>query len=64
MGKLAERTKVAFTTAQRAIDRLESAGIVSLATERKRDRVYCARAILEILEEPSRVGADRPRRST
>ena len=62
VGKLAERTRVAFTTAQRAIDRLESAGIVSLATERKRDRVYCARAILEILEEPSRVGTGRPAR--
>ena len=62
VGKLAERTKVAFTTAQRAIDRLEAAGIVSLATERKRDRVYCARAILEILEEPSRVGTTSPRR--
>lgn len=62
VGKLAERTGVAFTTAQRAIDRLESAGIVSLVTEAKRNRVYCARAILEILEEPSRVGTGRARR--
>ncbi len=49
---LARRLKVAFTTAQRAIDRLESAGIVALASEAKRNRLYCARAILEILEEP------------
>jgi Fic family protein len=56
--KLAERLGVAFTTAQRAIDRLESAGIVSLASEGKRDRVYCARRILEILEEPPRLETD------
>jgi len=49
--KLAERLDVAFTTAQRAIDRLESAGIVELTGQARRNRVYCARAILEILEE-------------
>ncbi len=52
--KLAERLDVAFTTAQRAIDRLERAGIVTLTVEAKRNRVYCARAILEILEGPAR----------
>jgi Fic family protein len=56
VNRLAERLRVAFTTAQRAIDRLESAGIVALAGEGKRNRVYCARAILEILEEPPRLG--------
>ncbi len=64
VGKLAERTGVAFTTAQRAIDRLEGEGIVALATEAKRNRVYCARAILRVLEEPSRVGTARGRRTT
>lgn len=59
VGKLAERTGVAFTTAQRAIDRLESVGIVALATEAKRNRVYRARAILEILEEPPRLDGTR-----
>lgn len=54
VNKLAARLGVAFTTAQRAIDRLESADIVALASEAKRNRVYCARAILEILEEPPR----------
>jgi ribosomal protein S25 len=44
---------VAFTTAQRAIERLERIGIVKQATEAKRDRVYCARALLDILEEPA-----------
>lgn len=55
VNKLAERLDVAFTTAQRAIDRLEGAGVVTLATEARRNRVYCARAILEVLEEPPRL---------
>lgn len=62
--KLADRLGVAFTTAQRAIGRLEGAGIVNLALETKRNRVYCARDILEILEEPPRLVEDtsaRPR---
>lgn len=63
--KLAERTRVAFTTAQRAVERLESAGIVALATEAKRNRVYVAKAILDVLEGPSRVGTTRgPRRGS
>lgn len=48
--KLSLRLDVAFTTAQRAIDRLAAAGILVLTGEAKRNRVYCARAILEILE--------------
>lgn len=48
--KLAERLRVAFTTAQRTIDRLASEGIVELASETRRNRVYHAPAILEILE--------------
>jgi len=54
---LSDRLDVAFTTAQRAIDRLESAGIVGLTGQAKRNRVYCARAILEILEEPPRLAS-------
>jgi Fic family protein len=50
--RLAERLEVAFTTAQRTIDRLEAEGIVELQGEARRNRVYCARAILRILEEP------------
>ncbi len=48
-GKLA----VAFTTAQRAIERLERAEIVKRTGDAKRDRVYCASALLDILEEPA-----------
>ena len=62
VNRLAARLGVAFTTAQRAIDRLEAAGIVALAGPAKRNRVYCARAILEVLEEPSRLDRGRPRR--
>ena len=56
--KLAQRLDVAYTTAQRAIDRLEAAGIVELTGAAKRNRVYCARAVLDILEEPPRLATD------
>jgi Fic family protein len=44
---------VAFTTAQRAIQRLERLGIVEQLGTAKRDRIYCAKALLDILEEPA-----------
>ena len=62
VNRLAARLDVAFTTAQRAIDRLESMGMVALASESKRDRVYCARAILAILEESPSLGTSRIKR--
>lgn len=62
VNKLAERLDVAFTTAQRAIDRLEAAGIVAVEGDAKRNRVYCARAILEILEEPPQLVKDNAAR--
>jgi Fic family protein len=51
----AERLGVAFTTAARAIERLERARILKRTSKAQRDRVYCARAILDILEEPARL---------
>ncbi len=48
---LASRLDVAFTTAQRAIDRLEMLDIVSRVGEARRSRVYCAGEVLDILEE-------------
>jgi Fic family protein len=60
VNRLAERLAVAFTTAQRAIDRLESAGIVSLASEARRNRVYRAGALLAIFEEPPKIATARP----
>jgi Fic family protein len=51
----AEKLGVAFTTAQRAIQRLERLGIIKQAGDAKRDRVYCAKALLEILEEAAQL---------
>ena len=51
--KISETLNVAFTTAQRAISKLEQSGIVSKISKGKRDRVYCATDILHILEEPT-----------
>ena len=48
-----EKLGIAFTTAQRAIERLERLGIVQQAGTAKRGRVYCAKALLDILEEPA-----------
>ena len=36
---------------ERAMERLEALGAVSLAAGERRNRVYCARAILDVLEE-------------
>jgi Fic family protein len=53
----AEALGIAFTTAQRTIERLERAGIIRQVGEAKRGRVYCANALLDILEEPARLSA-------
>ena len=51
----AQKLHVAFTTAQRAIERLELAGIVKPVSDAKRDRVYCAQALLAVLEESAQL---------
>lgn len=53
----AQTLGIAFTTAQRTIERLERAGIIKQVGEAKRGRVYCAKALLDILEEPARLSA-------
>ena len=53
--KCAERLGVAFTTAERAIERLEKARILRRTSPARRDRVFCAKLILDILEEPARL---------
>ena len=53
--KTAREMKLAFTTVQRAMQRLEVMGIVAEVSEAKHGRVYCAKALLEILEEPARL---------
>ena len=55
----AGKLDVAFTTAQRAIERLQHLGIVRLVGKAKRDRVYCAHALLDILEEPAHLTTAR-----
>jgi hypothetical protein len=52
---VADKLAIAFTTAQRATERLERARIVKRVGAAKRDRVYCATALLDILEEPARL---------
>ncbi len=51
----AEKLNVAFTTAQRAIEKLARLEIVKQKGDAKRDRVYCAQALLDILEEPAQL---------
>jgi Fic family protein len=49
------RLKVAFNTVLRAIGKLEEEGVVKEISGGRRDRVYCAKALLDILEEPARL---------
>ncbi len=53
--RAAERLGVAFTTAQRAVERLRKRSILKEATEARRNRVYCAETLLAVLEEPPRL---------
>ena len=49
-GGLSEKLGIAYTTARRAFDRLEAAGIVEPLGPAKRNRIWCAREMLEIME--------------
>ncbi|HYK82772.1 MAG TPA: Fic family protein [Gemmatimonadales bacterium] len=51
----AQRMNVAFTTAQRAIATLERRGMLQHVAGERRGRVYCAKALLKILEAPARL---------
>ncbi len=53
--KTAEDLGVAYTTAQRAVEKLERLSIVQEISQSKRNRVYCAKALLDILDEPARI---------
>ena len=50
-----KQLSVAFTTAQRGIKKLEELSILSEVSGAKRDRVYCAKTLLDILEEPAQL---------
>jgi cell filamentation protein, protein adenylyltransferase len=47
-----QRLGLAYNTIMRAIGQLENQGIVKEVSGAKRDRVYCAKKLLQILEEP------------
>ena len=53
--KVADRLGVAYTTAQRAVEKLISAGILERIGEARRDRVVCAQRIMEVLNEPPKL---------
>lgn len=55
--KIALMMNVAFTTAQRAIEKLQTLQIIAQVSSGKRDRVYCAVQILSILEESAKISA-------
>ena len=51
---------VAYNTVMRAIVALEVGGVLAKVGDGKRDRVFCARAILDILDEPARLVPEPP----
>lgn len=55
VGGAARKNKMAFPTAQRAIDKLEKAGVLKQTSDAKRNRIYCARKILDILDAPAKL---------
>ena len=63
VGGIAKELDVAYTTARRAIDRLEIAGVVSPIGDARRNRVYCAREMLDILTAPRATGRPNSRDS-
>jgi len=58
-----EKLGLAYNTVMRAIGLLQEQRIVAAATEAKRGRVFCAKAILDILEEPARLTPVMPPQS-
>jgi Fic family protein len=53
VARAADRLGVAYTTAQRAIEHLLARSIVERTSGARRNKVYCAKEILDILEEPA-----------
>lgn len=52
---ISERLQVAFTTAQRAINVLVEKEVLSQVDNAQRGRVFCANAIMKILDEPPKI---------
>jgi Fic family protein len=55
-----QKLKLAYNTVMRAIRQLQAQGIVTAATEAKRGRLFCAKSLLDILEEPARLTPSSP----
>jgi len=56
--KIAQELSISYSTAQRSVQKLETAGIIKKMNDSKRDKVYCAIEILNILEEPTKIMTD------
>jgi len=54
---ISDELKVAYSTAERGVKKLEKERIIHLTDNSKRDKVYCATDILSILEEPTKINA-------
>jgi Fic family protein len=50
-----QKLDLAYNTVMRAIGHLQAQGIVTPATEAKRGGLFCAKSLLDILEEPARL---------
>ena len=55
---IAAELEIAYSTAYRGIQKLEEMQIIQQVNVSKRDKVYCATKILDILEEPAKIRAD------
>ncbi|MCE2983942.1 MAG: Fic family protein [Parachlamydia sp.] len=53
--RISEEFKIAYSTAQRGIQKLESCNVIQQMNVSKRDKIYCAVEILKILEEPAKI---------
>ena len=53
--KIAEELQIAYSTAQRGVQKLEEAKIIKQTNSGKRDKIFCATEILTILEEPTKI---------
>jgi Fic family protein len=53
VNRTAETLGIAFTTAQRGIDKLISLKVLKQIDTAKRNRLYCAQSIMNILDEPA-----------
>lgn len=56
INKIAEELGVAYSTAQRALQKLEAANIIQKTSDNKRDKVYCAGEIMNVLDESPQIG--------